>query len=172
MGQREKGNKRREQSLPAGGGSLASQCLFAMRLHIQCGMDWVAVLLVVLPVAEAAGPKKRAGLDVTSLPESVKRPVRCFGDVHPVLRRLPFDLTGLLSGPEAMERFAAAFAKDAKVALEAKVDELLASPHFGERWGRHWLELARYADISRCWTGFPADRCLWPCVEGAAGVSH
>ncbi len=108
-----------------------------MRLHIQCGMDWAAVLLVVLPVAEAAGLKKRAGLDVTSLPEPVKRPVRYFGDEHPVLRRLPFDLTGLLSRPEAME-----------------------------------LELARYADISRCWTGFPADRCLWPCVEEAAGVSH
>lgn len=172
MGQREKGNKRREQSLPAGEAHWLPSTFFAMRLHIQCGMAWVAVLLVVLPVAEVEGPKKRAALDVTSLPEPVKRLVRYFGDVHPVLRRLPFDLTGLLSGPEAMERFAEAFAKDAKAALEAKVDELLASPHFGERWGRHWLELARYADIARRWTGFPADRCLWPCVEGAAGVSH
>ena len=67
-------------------------------------------------------------------------------DARTLLRRVHFDLTGLPPGPEEMEQFAAAFAKDADAAMEAKVDELLASPHFGERWGRYWLDLARYAD--------------------------
>lgn len=67
-------------------------------------------------------------------------------DARTLLRRVHFDLTGLPPGPEEMDQFAAAFALDAKAALEAKVDALLASPHFGERWGRYWLDLARYAD--------------------------
>ncbi len=45
-----------------------------------------------------------------------------------------------------MKTFVAAFANDADAAIASKVDELLASPHFGERWGRYWLDIARYAD--------------------------
>jgi mono/diheme cytochrome c family protein len=60
-----------------------------------------------------------------------------------LLRRLYIDLTGLPPAPEAVERFV----KDPSDAAYAKVvDELLASPQYGERWGRHWLDLARYAD--------------------------
>ncbi len=67
-------------------------------------------------------------------------------DARTLLRRLHFDLTGLPPQPEELEGFAAAFAQDADATVAAKVDELLASPHFGERWGRFWLDLARYAD--------------------------
>lgn len=56
-----------------------------------------------------------------------------------VLRRLYFDLIGLPPTPEQ----AAAFSMER---LESTVDELLRSPRFGERWGRHWLDLARYAE--------------------------
>lgn len=56
-----------------------------------------------------------------------------------LLRRLYFDLIGLPPSPEQ----AAAFSMEK---LEAKVDELLRSPRFGERWGRHWLDVARYAE--------------------------
>lgn len=60
-----------------------------------------------------------------------------------LLRRLSIDLTGLLPTVEDVERFAG----DASPrAYEREVDRLLASPHFGERWARHWLDLARYAD--------------------------
>ncbi|MGL6073052.1 MAG: DUF1553 domain-containing protein [Fimbriiglobus sp.] len=62
------------------------------------------------------------------------------------LRRVSFDLTGLPPTPEAITEFEQAFAKDAQMAREAVVDRLLASPAFGERWGRHWLDVARYAD--------------------------
>lgn len=67
-------------------------------------------------------------------------------DARTLLKRLHFDLTGLPPGPDEMEIFAAAFAANADAAISAKVDELLASTHFGERWGRFWLDIARYAD--------------------------
>lgn len=60
-----------------------------------------------------------------------------------LLRRLHLDITGLPPTPEQVE----AFVGDArKNAYELRVDSLLASPHFGERWAAWWLDLARYAD--------------------------
>ena len=60
-----------------------------------------------------------------------------------LLRRLSFDLIGLPPTPEEVDRF---LADDTPHAYEAQVDRLLASPHHGERWAQHWLDLARYAD--------------------------
>jgi hypothetical protein len=59
------------------------------------------------------------------------------------LRRVTLDLTGLPPTPEESDAFAADHSKNA---YEKVVDRLLASPRFGERWGRHWLDVARYAD--------------------------
>jgi hypothetical protein len=60
-----------------------------------------------------------------------------------LIRRLNLDLTGLPPTPDEVR----AFVNNPKSgAYEALVDDLLASPHFGERWARHWLDLARYAD--------------------------
>ncbi|HEV3163796.1 MAG TPA: DUF1549 and DUF1553 domain-containing protein [Isosphaeraceae bacterium] len=68
-----------------------------------------------------------------------------------LLRRLSFDLIGLPPTPEEL----AAFLKDrAPDAYEKVVDRLLASPHYGERWAQHWLDLARYADTD----GFEFDQ--------------
>ncbi|PYI80608.1 MAG: hypothetical protein DME26_21260 [Verrucomicrobia bacterium] len=71
---------------------------------------------------------------------------------HPTLiRRLSLDLIGLPPTPEEI----GAFGRDRRQdAYECLVDRLLASPHFGERWGRHWLDLARYADSE----GYQVDR--------------
>ena len=60
-----------------------------------------------------------------------------------LLRRLHFDLTGL---PPTQAETAAFVADSAPDAVARKIDALLASPHFGERWARHWLDAARYAD--------------------------
>ena len=68
-----------------------------------------------------------------------------------LLRRLSFDLTGLPPTPEEVERFLADRSPDA---YERLVDRLLASPHYGERWAQHWLDLARYADTD----GFEFDQ--------------
>jgi len=60
-----------------------------------------------------------------------------------LLRRLYFDLIGLPPGVEEAETF---LADKEPRAVERVVDQLLESPHFGERWGRHWLDLVRYAE--------------------------
>ena len=60
-----------------------------------------------------------------------------------LLRRLSFDLIGLPPTPEELDQF---LSDTRPNAYELLVERLLASPHFGERWGRHWLDLARYAD--------------------------
>jgi hypothetical protein len=64
-------------------------------------------------------------------------------DRRTLARRLNLDLLGLPPLPDDVESFVS---DDAPDAYERLVDRLLASPHFGERWGRHWLDLARYAD--------------------------
>jgi hypothetical protein len=64
-------------------------------------------------------------------------------DRRTLLRRLTFQLHGL---PPKPEQTAALVADERPDALERLVDQLLESPQFGERWGRHWLDLARYAD--------------------------
>lgn len=60
-----------------------------------------------------------------------------------LLRRLSLDLTGLPPSPQEVDAFLSD--KDPR-AYEKAVERLLASPHYGERWGRHWLDAARYAD--------------------------
>ncbi len=74
-----------------------------------------------------------------------------------LIRRLSLDLTGLPPAPAEVDDFLADGRPDA---LERLIDRLLASPHFGERWGRHWLDLARYADSN----GYTRDnaREIWP----------
>ncbi len=67
-----------------------------------------------------------------------------------LIRRATFDLIGLPPTPAEVEAF---LADDAPDAFAKVVDRLLASPHYGERWGRHWLDVARYADTA----GDPAD---------------
>src|SRR6185312_15733085 len=64
-------------------------------------------------------------------------------DRYTLIRRLNLDLLGLLPTVDEVD----AFVNDARPnAYEELVDRLLKSPHFGERWGRHWLDMARYAD--------------------------
>jgi len=64
-------------------------------------------------------------------------------DKATLLRRVSLDITGLPPTPQEIEAF---LADHSPQAYEKVVDRLLASPHYGERWGRHWLDAARYAD--------------------------
>ena len=65
-----------------------------------------------------------------------------------LIRRATFDLTGLPPAPAEVRDFEKAFAQDADAAWAALVERLLASPRYGEQWGRHWLDVVRYADSS------------------------
>src|SRR5207302_4922686 len=64
-------------------------------------------------------------------------------DRRTLLRRVKFDLIGL---PPTVDEIAAFEKDDSPEAFAKVVDRLLASPRYGERWGRHWLDVARYAD--------------------------
>ncbi len=78
-------------------------------------------------------------------------------DRYALVRRVYLDLIGLPPSPEEAEAFAR---DDSPEAYERLVDRLLASPHYGERWARRWLDLARYADTN----GYEKDRVrsMWP----------
>lgn len=66
-----------------------------------------------------------------------------------LLRRLHFDLVGLPPSPDAIREFRQRIEKESlDAALAVETDVLLASPQFGERWGRHWLDVARFAESS------------------------
>ena len=66
-------------------------------------------------------------------------------DKRTLIRRAAFDLTGLPPSPDQIEEY---LADKNPSAWELLVERLLASPHYGERWGRHWLDLVRYADTA------------------------
>ena len=98
------------------------------------------------PIPAVADPKWPAGkLDhfvLRKLDEQKLSPAPA-ADRRTLIRRVSFDLVGL---PPTFER-AEAFAADPRPdAYERLVEELLASPRFGEKWGRHWLDVARYAE--------------------------
>lgn len=87
----------------------------------------------------------RAGLEARGIEPSPE------ADRHTLIKRLSYDLIGLPPSVEEVD----AFVSDGDAnAYEKVVDRLLASPHFGERWGRHWLDKARYADSD----GYEKDR--------------
>jgi len=95
------------------------------------------------PVKDSAWP--RSGLDhfiLAKLEEKGLRPAPP-ADRRTLLRRATFDLTGLPPTPVEIDAFLADRSPDAFAKV---VDRLLASPAYGERWGRHWLDVARYAD--------------------------
>jgi Protein of unknown function (DUF1549)/Protein of unknown function (DUF1553)/Planctomycete cytochrome C len=78
-------------------------------------------------------------------------------DKHALVRRVYLDLVGLPPTPDEVDQFVDDVSADA---YEKMVDRLLASPHYGERWARRWLDLARYADTN----GYEKDRTrsIWP----------
>ena len=78
-----------------------------------------------------------AGLEAKSFPPAPP------ADKRTLLRRATFDLTGLPPTPEEIVAF---LKDDSPQAFARVVDRLLASPAYGERWGRHWLDVVRYAD--------------------------
>ncbi len=99
-------------------------------------------------VKDAAWPRTEidrfvlAGLEAKGL-----KPV---ADAAPatLLRRIYFDIIGLPPTPEQTQQFGQLAIGNRQSAIESLVDSLLASPQFGERWGRHWLDVARFAESS------------------------
>src|SRR6266446_9208941 len=99
------------------------------------------------PVRKPAVPAVKAASAIdrfiqAKLQSQGLKPVRP-ADRRALIRRVTFDLTGLPPTPEEVDAFLADRSPDAFAKV---VDRLLGSPAYGERWGRHWLDVARYAD--------------------------
>lgn len=102
------------------------------------------VPLEFLPDDPMAGPVDAfigRGLDRLGLSAAPR------ADRRTLIRRATFDLWGLPPSPQDVEAFVRDPRDDA-VAFAAVVDRLLAGPHYGEQWGRHWLDVVRYADTA------------------------
>jgi len=102
-----------------------------------------------VPVVEQAWPRRP--LDHFILKELDKHKLAPTADAAPevLLRRLHFDIVGLPPAPQAGTRFRERIqASGLDAALAAEVDELLAAPAYGEKWGRHWLDVARFGESS------------------------
>ena len=97
----------------------------------------------------------------TEVPGKAKNPVDAFltarlkaagiqaneaADARSLIRRASVILTGLPPRPGQVKQFEEAFAEDADTAYAKLIDELMASPHFGERWAQHWLDVIRWAE--------------------------
>jgi cytochrome c553 len=101
---------------------------------------------VAVPATSNAAWAK-SPIDSFLLAELDKKKLKPVGDAdkRTLIRRAYLDLTGLPPAPDAVEAFVADTSANA---FEKVVDKLLGSPAFGERWGRHWLDVARYAESS------------------------
>jgi len=161
---------------PSGkGGPLTSEQIGLLRAWIDQGADWPetgdspeakkrnhwAFKAPVRPAVPQVSNKKwpRNPIDnfVLARLEKDKLKPSPEADRITLIRRLSLDLTGLPPTIKAVEEFAADKRPEA---YERLVERLLASPHYGERWARHWLDAARYADTN----GYEKDkpRSIWP----------
>ena len=89
-------------------------------------------------------------------------------DLSTLCRRLHLDLTGLPPTAKEVDAFAAESVRNPQSAIRNLADKLLASPHYGERWGRWWLDQARYADSN----GYSVDapRQIWKFRDWVIGA--
>lgn len=82
-------------------------------------------------------------------------------DPRALIRRMSYDVIGLPPTVEEVETFAKAHQANPRQAIEALIDRLLASPRYGERWGRHWLDVIRFGESNGFERNFVIDD-LWP----------
>jgi mono/diheme cytochrome c family protein len=154
-----------DMKMPPGDRSLSREQLSLVRAWIEQGAKWPEGAATVTGATRSTHwsfqPIVRPTLPVVRDARSVFGPIDRFvqarlekeglapnpeADPFTLLRRITLDLTGLPPTPEEVDTFEALARRDPTLALEQAVDRLLASPAYGERWARHWLDLARYAD--------------------------
>src|SRR4051812_47681541 len=140
----------------AAGVSVAAVALFAAETHTftPAQRNWWAFRPVVKPPVPAVKDQgwSRNPIDalIASKLETKDLNPNPPADKLTRLRRVTLDMTGLPPTQDEIQKF---MSDDSPNAWEKVVDRLLASPQYGERWGRHWLDVARYADSN----GFKAD---------------
>ncbi|MEO5803346.1 MAG: DUF1549 domain-containing protein, partial [Verrucomicrobiota bacterium] len=164
-----------ENVMPKKGERLTAEQIGVLRAWIDQGADWPDSASVKIadnrdhwafkaPTRPAIPPVKnkkwvRNAIDnfVLARLEKEKFSTSPEADRVTLIRRLSLDLTGLPPSIKEVDEFVSDKSPDA---YKKVLERLLASPHYGERWGRHWLDVARYADSN----GFEKDlpRTVWP----------
>ena len=168
-----------QPEMPKDSDPLATAEVGAIRAWIAAGAEWPSRFSLqvsevtdtnwwsLLPIKRPAVPKiERAAAWIHSpIDAFVMRRLRENGiepsasaDRRTIIRRLYYDLIGLPPSPTVVEAFVA---DQSPQAYEALVDRLLASPHYGERWARHWLDVVHYGDTH----GYDKDKLrpnAWP----------
>lgn len=165
--------------MPRRGDALSPDQISLLRTWVEAGAGWPATA-----IAEAPDPRTHWAFQPVCRPDPPSgitppgggwtnpSPIDAFiqarlaqeglspsppADRVTLIRRLSLDLTGLPPSPEEVDAFVSDSSPEAYTKV---VERLLASPHYGEKWGRHWLDAARYADSN----GFEKDRTrsIWP----------
>jgi len=164
-----------KQRMPRKGEPLTAEQIGVLRAWIDQGANWPdsvasakdprlehwAFKTPVRPQTPSVKSKKwiRNPIDAFVLAQLRKEKLKPSPEADRVtlIRRLSLDLIGLPPTPKEVDAFLADKSPDA---YDKVVERLLASPHYGERWGRHWLDAARYADTN----GYEKDRerSIWP----------
>ncbi|MEQ8788796.1 MAG: PSD1 and planctomycete cytochrome C domain-containing protein [Pirellulaceae bacterium] len=164
-----------QERMPLDDDPLTGEEIALVRRWIDEGAKWpdgVGAQVTTLARHWAYIPPSRAKLPQVSDPQWIASPIDAFilarldqeglkpsppADRARLLRRVHLDLIGLPPTPEAIEAF---LADEGPGAYERVVERLLASPEYGQRWARPWLDAARYADTN----GYQADqfRSVWP----------
>jgi hypothetical protein len=135
--------------MPPEGPALSATEVAVMRDWIEAGAEWQAHWAFRPPVRPAAAARSHAanpidffidaGLAARGLPRTPE------ADRATLLRRVTYGVTGLPPSETEMREF---LADESPAAWEKVVDRLLASPHYGEHWARHWLDLVRFAETN------------------------
>ncbi|MFN3648954.1 MAG: PSD1 and planctomycete cytochrome C domain-containing protein [Armatimonadota bacterium] len=146
--------------MPLGGEPLAPEQIALVQRWIAAGADWPDALAgrEEASVHWSFRPVRRPPIPAVRAAAGVRNPIDAFvlakleakglrlspeAKSETLVRRLYLDLVGLPPTPAEVDAYLSDTRPDAYQRL---VDTLLASPHFGERWGRHWLDLARFAE--------------------------
>ena len=150
-----------DKVMPPKGDRLTAAQIGLLRAWIDQGAEWPADAKSARSTHWSLQP-----LHIPEVPSSAVNPIDAFvsarlakdglalspqADRATLIRRLSFDLTGLPPSPQDIEAFVK---NESPRAYEELVEHLLASPQYGERWGRHWLDVARYTESQ----GFEYDR--------------
>jgi len=141
------------------GGKLEPEEIAKLEKWVEMGLPWGEIQTSSQEEKHwSFEPIAKPEIPAAAQPELVRNPIDRFiqakltaqgltpspeADRATLIRRVSLDLTGLLPTPKEVEEFEADSSPDA---YEKMVERRLASPHYGERWGRHWLDIAHYAD--------------------------
>ena len=167
-------SKDEDERMPAKGEPLSAAQIALLTRWIDSGAAWMDTAASTSAVARSEMvvtdddrkhwsylPLKHPALPAVNNPVSVRTPVDRFilarlaetklslsppVDARKLVRRIYFDLIGLPPSLDQAAAFLREYVDNPTAAVESLVNQLLASPHYGERWARHWLDVVRYAD--------------------------